>query len=172
MGFVVWPICTDCGWRRLARRSNQPVRGPFRLVARGRVVRVDRQFPALPSFRQNCLDCRYDPPRTVPFDRMGYAAYRITLMVLASGVIVGLFAALRSVIGEEWALRVGWRWTNSSWTIMPYEVVPETVVYAGRILWTPGRSWSKFIDLCSRLRITEPGPTDSHPSHHPVSFPS
>jgi hypothetical protein len=51
-----------------------------------------------------------EPPETwpesrwQPFDRMGYAAYRITLMVLASGVIVGLFAALRSFIGEEWAL--------------------------------------------------------------------
>ncbi|MDO8539128.1 MAG: hypothetical protein Q7S40_01700 [Opitutaceae bacterium] len=39
-----------------------------------------------------------------PFDRMGYAAYRITLMVLASGVIVALFATLALVVGGDWAL--------------------------------------------------------------------
>jgi hypothetical protein len=39
-----------------------------------------------------------------PYDRLGYAAYRIVLMVLASGVIVALFGALAIPLGERWAL--------------------------------------------------------------------
>jgi hypothetical protein len=39
-----------------------------------------------------------------PFDATGYSAYRIAMFVLASGVIVALFAALTLIVGEDWAL--------------------------------------------------------------------
>ncbi len=39
-----------------------------------------------------------------PFDREGFAAYRITLIVLAGGIILACFLMLAPLIGEPWAL--------------------------------------------------------------------
>ena len=45
--------------------------------------------------------------RWSPFDVTGFAAYRITMIVLSSTIIVALFLALVSIIGEVWALIAG-----------------------------------------------------------------
>lgn len=39
-----------------------------------------------------------------PFDTTGFAAYRIVLMTLASGVLLALFAVLVPFVGERWAV--------------------------------------------------------------------
>jgi hypothetical protein len=42
--------------------------------------------------------------RWSPFDREGFAAYRITLITLASGILVAGFLLLAPLLGEAWAL--------------------------------------------------------------------
>lgn len=45
--------------------------------------------------------------RWSPYDPYGFAAYRITMMTLASGIILGLFALLVPFVGERWAMIAG-----------------------------------------------------------------
>jgi hypothetical protein len=53
------------------------------------------------------------PPTTLPdhrwspFDRTGFAAYRITLIVLSSSVLLALFLTLLPMVGGAWALLAG-----------------------------------------------------------------
>jgi hypothetical protein len=42
--------------------------------------------------------------RWSPFDRQGFAAFRVTMIVLASGIVVAFFAVLRAFVVERWAL--------------------------------------------------------------------
>jgi hypothetical protein len=50
------------------------------------------------------------PPATMPddrwspYDRAGFAAYRITMIVLASMVVIAVFLAMAAWVGEGWAL--------------------------------------------------------------------
>ncbi|MBM3853723.1 MAG: hypothetical protein FJ399_11290 [Verrucomicrobia bacterium] len=45
--------------------------------------------------------------RWSPFDREGFAAYRLTLIVLAAGILPACFLALAPLLGEAWALAAG-----------------------------------------------------------------
>lgn len=69
-------------------------RGPLAgLIALPVVMATDGRPPATPP----------DQPWS-PFDREGFAAYRITLLVLASGIIPAVFLLLAPFVGERWAL--------------------------------------------------------------------
>jgi len=78
--------------------------------------------------------------RWSPFDREGFAAYRVTMIVLASGIIVAMFALLGPFVGEHWALlgagllalspfgvhevMFTWpKWTATAWLVMSFSLV-------------------------------------------------
>ncbi|MBI5767539.1 MAG: hypothetical protein HZA93_07070 [Verrucomicrobia bacterium] len=42
--------------------------------------------------------------RWSPFDRTGFAAYRVTMIVLASAIVVAVFTLLRAFAGDRWAV--------------------------------------------------------------------
>lgn len=47
-----------------------------------------------------------DPPdqRWSPFDPSGFAAYRLTMIALSSGIVIAVFALLLAFVGEDWAV--------------------------------------------------------------------
>jgi hypothetical protein len=46
----------------------------------------------------------YPEQRWSPFDREGFSAYRITMIVLAAGILPACFLSLTPLLGEAWAL--------------------------------------------------------------------
>lgn len=105
--------------------------------------------------------------RWSPFDRSGFAAYRLTLMVLASGVIGAFFLMLGPLVGDRWALVGGgllalapfgvheimftWpKWIATAWLATAFALVHDRRPAAGGLalglgflfhplvlLWTP-----------------------------------
>ncbi len=78
--------------------------------------------------------------RWSPFDRQGFAAYRVTMIVLASEIIVAIFALLVPFVGEPWALlgagllalspfgvhevMFTWpKWVATAWLVLSFSLV-------------------------------------------------
>jgi len=105
--------------------------------------------------------------RWMPYDTTGFAAYRITMIALAGGVVLALFFALQPLAGDRWAMIAAgllalspfgvhemmftWpKWAATAWLLASFALIHARRPFAGGLalaagflfhplvlLWTP-----------------------------------
>lgn len=78
--------------------------GPWTFFSRGPIAGLTAIPIVMATGGEPQAPPRFPESRWSPFDAAGFAAYRVTMIVLASTVLAALFLVLAPLAGERWAL--------------------------------------------------------------------